>query len=252
MPRKVDPDQRMVPEMVLHRRPGLRVSGKSMDQHHRCPGSARRPRQRDPVRFRVDPGPGGGVFGFQCQPYVGGLNAPAMPGARHAADVQPGISRERSCKRRGPDSMFPAVGSGIRPHGFGLRGFLPRNMPADGGRRVTAGWIPDRLPLGKKPSHGLTDGNAGAFIGRMPKDAVARRLNLHCRLVRLNVEQGLAGSDPLSLGDMPSNDPAAGHVHIDLRHDDLDWHQSRPSDRRRAASRMSGTCGTTALSSSGL
>src|SRR5450755_2396417 len=85
-------------------------------------------------------------------------------------------------------------------------------------------------------------------------DAGARRLDFHHRLARFHLEQDVALLHAFTLGNLPGNDNAGVHVHVDFRQDYFDrahcvlrWRSSP-----WAARTMSSSCGTDAFSRMGL
>ena len=96
----------------------------------------------------------------------------------------------------------------------------------------------ERLALGDDPADAGADRQHVALGGGDEfEHARSRRVDLHRRLVGLDLEQRLPFIDMRAFGRMPAAHPAARHVHVDARHDDLDRHFSdlvtREPPRRR-------------------
>ena len=256
MARQVDADDRAMLQMRLKRRPGGGIAGEAVDHHDGRSGAALAAGDGKRPGFGAE---GGGAklgrTAVEKGRDIPGLNPATGAGACDGVDVDPAVAGQRAGAGRRA-LLFARVRFGAR--GTGAGGIRPWGRIVLHCGRIrfrrgkACGRVAHLFALGIEPGDGFADWHVCAFGDGVMQDAAVGGLDLHRGLVGLDVEQRFALGDGIALGDMPGDDLALGHVHVDLGHDDFDGHQMRPLARLRAASRMSGTCGTTAFSSSGL
>ena len=221
---QVDRERRIsLGQQAMHRPPAVEIGAEPVQEHDRRalarlqpqPVNVRRRRRRGRRRPRLDVAP---------------LDAPQGAGPVHARKPQPALPRDPPGGRRRARALVEGrLGESGNPRlaDSDRRRFSRRrlaNVTLHLGRRKV-------LALGDDPADAGADRQHVA-LGRRDKleDARGRRVDLHRRLVGLDLEQRRALDDMLAFGRMPAAHPAGRHIHVDARHDDLNRHvRSRPA-----------------------
>jgi hypothetical protein len=186
-----------------------------------------------------------------CPGQVGGQHAAVGARAADLVQINAALAREAAGQRRGAQQCCFAGGAHFRRGGSGDgRGDFGHGLRRIR-RRTRSG---NRLTRLQNPANNLADrhGHADHTVYALD-NPVGGRVDLHRRLVGLDLEHDLALGDGVAVLDIPVRDLAFAHVHVDARQYQFHRHaQALTSSERRAAATMSGTWGTAAFSSSGL